>query len=405
MIKDYFRISFSSFKNRKLRTALTLLGIFIGIALLITLMSLGTGLENFITDQFEQMGSDKLMIMPGSSMFGSAVEGIELTKKDLEAVERTQGVEAVTGALIKIAAVQHKDETTYTWVLGTPMDTKSWEIFESMSSALKIESGRKITDKDTSKVNIGIDVATDKKLFDKGAKLGSKIAIEGKEFEVVGIFGRIGNPQDDSQIYLPMDVARDLFDEPDKYDMFVAQTKEGENPDKVAERVKKNLRKARDVKENEEDFTIQSSEQLLESFGTILAVIQAVLIGLATISLLVGGVGIANTMYTSILERTREIGAMKAIGAKTTDIALLFIIESGLIGLGAGLVGVVIGALISLGIQSAIHMAGYSMLNVNLSFSLLLGGLAFAFVFGIVSGLIPAIKASRLKPVDALRYE
>ncbi|MBU2590254.1 MAG: ABC transporter permease [Nanoarchaeota archaeon] len=405
MIKDYFRISFSAFKSRKLRTGLTLLGVFIGIALLITLMSLGSGLQKFITDQFEQMGSDKLMIMPGSSMFGAPVEGIELTKKDLEIIERTQGIEAVTGAVIKIGAVTYKEETTYTWTLGTPMDTKSWAIFESMSSAFKVEKGRKITDKDTSKVNIGIDVATDKKLFDKGVSLGDKIIIEGKEFEVVGIYGRIGNPQDDSQIYLPIDVARDLFDEPDKYDMIVAQSKTGEDPENVAEKVKKNLRKSRDVKEDEEDFTIQTSEQLLESFGTILAVIQAVLIGLATISLLVGGIGIANTMYTSILERTREIGVMKAIGAKTTDIASLFIIESGLIGLGAGLIGVTIGALISLGIQSAIHLAGYTMLNVNLSLSLLLGGLAFAFVFGIVSGLIPAIKASKMNPVDSLRYE
>ncbi len=405
MIKDYLQISFEAFKSRKLRTALTLLGVFIGIALLITLMSLGTGLENFITDQFEQMGSDKIMVSPGSSLLGGTVEGIELTEKDLQVIERLDGIKATTAALVKISPVKHKEETVYTWVLGSPMDEQSIELLESMASGWEIEHGRQLTEDDTGKIAVGIDVATDDKLFENSVKLGSKLMIEGKEFEVAGIYSRIGNPQDDSQIYMPIDVARDLFDEPEKFDMILAQTKDGEDVDQVSEEAKRELRKTRDVDEGEEDFTIQTSEQLLESFGTILAVIQAVLIGLATISLLVGGIGIANTMYAAILERTKEIGIMKAIGATTSDITILFVLESGMIGLGAGIIGVAIGALISLGIQYAIHMAGYSMLNVNLSVTLLLGGLAFAFVFGVVSGLIPAIKASKMNPVDSLRYE
>lgn len=405
MIADYFRISFSSFKRRKLRTALTLLGIFIGIALLVTLMSLGSGLQNFVQGQFERMGSDKLMISPGTSILGSAAEGLSLGKTDKEVVERTLGVEIVTGMVFKMSPVTFREEMKYTFVIGMDTDKASVDLFKAMMGSWKLEKGRELTQNDKSKVTIGIDVATDKKMFKKGASIGDKINIEGKEFTIVGIYGRIGNPEDDAQIYMEMDTARELFNEPDKYDFLIAKVASGDDPASVVGRIKKDLRKSRNVKEKEEDFIVQTPEQMLESFGTVLTVIEAVLIGLATISLLVGGIGIANTMYTSILERTREIGVMKAIGARNSDIATFFIIESGLIGLGAGIIGVTIGWLISKGIEAAIHFAGYTMLNVYMPAWLLLGGMAFAFVFGILSGLIPALKAARLKPVDALRYE
>lgn len=405
MISDYFKISFSSFKSRKLRTGLTLLGVFIGIALLVTLMSLGTGLQKFITDQFEQMGSDKIMIMPGSNLLGSVAEGVDLEKKDIEIIRRTLGVEYAEGMVTKMSPVKYKDETKYTFVIGMSMDRATKDLFNAMSAGWKITKGRELENSDTSKVSVGIDLSEDKKVFSKGVNIGSKLEIEGEAFEVAGIHGRIGNPADDSQLYLPIDIAREIFDEPEKFDVIIAQVSEGADTEAIAETVKRNLRKSRGLEEDEEDFTVQTPEQLLESFSSVLTIIQAVLIGLATISLLVGGVGIANTMYTSILERTREIGVMKSIGAKNSDIAYLFLIESGMIGLGAGIIGVAIGCLISKGIEAAIHASGYMMLNVYLSPSVLVGGLAFAFVFGVVSGLVPALQAAKLRPVDALRYE
>ncbi|MEK6820731.1 MAG: FtsX-like permease family protein, partial [Nanoarchaeota archaeon] len=165
-------------------------------------------------------------------------------------------------------------------------------------------------------------------------------------------------------------------------------------------------RKERGEKEGQETFSVQTSSQLLESFNSIFAVVQAVFVGIAAISLIVGGIGIMNTMYTAVLERTKEIGTMKAVGAKNSDILLIFLFESGLLGLVGGAIGIGLG----IGIGKAVEIIaqqqlGTPFLRASFSLTLILGALLFSFVVGSVSGVLPALQASRLKPADALRYE
>jgi putative ABC transport system permease protein len=162
----------------------------------------------------------------------------------------------------------------------------------------------------------------------------------------------------------------------------------------------------RGVTEKSIDFTILTPEELLKSFDMILNIVTAFLIGVAAISLIVGGIGIANTMYTSVLERTREIGVMKSIGAKNSDVLLIFLIESGLLGLTGGLVGVLLGTLIAKSVEYiAINYLGTTLLAAAIPLSLVLGCLAFAFFAGIIFGGWPAWNASKIRPTDALRYE
>jgi len=166
------------------------------------------------------------------------------------------------------------------------------------------------------------------------------------------------------------------------------------------------LRKSRDVTEKTQDFTVLTPEEVLESFGTILNIVTSFLLGVAAISLLVGGIGIANTVYTSVLERTREIGVMKAIGAKNKDILYIFLIESGLI----GLVGAIIGIAFGIGVVKtiewiAVNQLATSLLRAAIPIPLILGLLAFGFLIGAISGIWPAWKATKVKPVEALRYE
>jgi putative ABC transport system permease protein len=165
------------------------------------------------------------------------------------------------------------------------------------------------------------------------------------------------------------------------------------------------MRKDRDLKRGNEDFNVQTFEQVLETFSVILGIVQLVVVGIATISLVVGGIGIMNTMYTSVLERTRQIGVMKAIGAKDSHILLIFLFEAGIIGLFGGTVGVILGTIAGKTVETAASIAGYSMLRVALTLKIALTGLLFAFFVGVLSGIAPARQASKLNPVEALRYE
>jgi putative ABC transport system permease protein len=187
----------------------------------------------------------------------------------------------------------------------------------------------------------------------------------------------------------------------------MARVKDNYIPGDVAENIKEKLRKHRNVKEGEEDFTVQTSQELLDSVGVILDAVQWFLIGIAAISLLVGGIGIMNTMYTSVLERTREIGVMKAIGARNGDITILFLIEAGVLGMAGGLIGCLLGVTLSKTVEilSAGALANSTLVKAYVSAELIAGALLLSFIVGCVSGVLPARQAANLKPVDALRYE
>jgi len=163
------------------------------------------------------------------------------------------------------------------------------------------------------------------------------------------------------------------------------------------------MRRDHDVKEGEEDFTVTTSIQLIEGFNNILDVVQIVLIGIAAISLFVGGVGIMNTMYTSVLQRRKEIGVMKSIGATNTDILMIFLFESGILGIIGGVFGVIFGLMLSKGVEIAASLAGVDILKAYVSIPLVIGALLFSFIIGALSGFMPAKQASKLQPVDALR--
>ncbi|MFH1399403.1 MAG: ABC transporter permease [Candidatus Woesearchaeota archaeon] len=402
MIAEYFGFAFGTFKERKMRTWLTMLGIFIGIAAVVALLSLGGGLQKAITEQFEMMGSDKIMVSPGGGFFGVG-GGSELDKSDLQVIARTKGVDTATGMLFKIAKLEFKDDVKYSYVMGIPLSGKEKEIIESMQSFTVLE-GRELSDGDKYKAIVGIR-HYEGDLFEKPVSVRDKITVEGKEFVVVGILSRVGNPEDDSNVYIPIDTARELFDEPDIYHFLMANTLPGEDVGAVAEAVKKALRKHRDVQEGEEDFQVQTSQDLAEVFATVFTIVQVVLIGIAFISLFVGGIGIMNTMYTSVLQRTRDIGIMKAIGARNSDIMWIFLIESGLLGLAGGIVGVALGMGLSTMVGNLAAQVGTTYLHPDFPWYLIVGSLVFSFVVGTVSGVLPAIQAAKMNPVDALRYE
>lgn len=402
MLGEYFFLAFRNLRKRKLRSWLTMIGIFIGIAAVVALISVTLGLQKSIQEQFETMGANKLIIMPGGGMMG-VTSAEKLTPEDLDAIRKTKGVDLAAEMIFSTTLVKFEDKAKQTFVIGLPTDETA-KIMEDMGG-FKVEKGRGLKDGDREKVVIGYLVAKENGLFENEVSLRDKLIIEEREFKVIGIMKQLGNPSDDSQIYVPLDTAKEILGKEDEIDTIYVQVKSGFAPDEVGENIKEELRDLRNEKEGEETFSVQTFEQLMETFGNILSIIQVVLVGIAAISLLVGGIGIMNTMYMSVIERTREIGIMKAIGARNIDIMTLFLFESGLLGIAGGAIGIAIG----IGIGKAVEIIAMSfalgMLKASFPWYLILGALAFSFIVGVISGVLPAVRASKLKPVDALRYE
>jgi putative ABC transport system permease protein len=267
--------------------------------------------------------------------------------------------------------------------------------------------GRQLQSGDKYTVTIGMRLYSGEKdmIFKKAVNLRDKLEVEGQDFKVVGKMAKVGNPEDDSQIYIPLDTLIDLYGGEKEYGMIYAQVSDASQAEQIAEDIKKDLRRSRDVEEGQEDFSVQTTTQFLEAFSTILNIVQAVLIGLAAISITVGGVGIMNTMYTSVLERTKEIGVMKAIGARKRDMTTIFLVEAGMLGLLGGIVGTAVGIFLSKIVEFVAFSAGYSILKIEFSPWIIIGSILFSFAVGAISGVLPALRAAKLSPVEALRYE
>ena len=404
MIKDFLKIAWENLTNRKMRSWLTVLGVIIGIATVVALISIGQGLQHTVEQQFQKIGADKLMVQARTGNYGppGTTSGSNtLTKKDYDIVKRSSGVDSVAPRLMRQARVEFNKKSVYTFAVGFAMD-ESFNMLQE-TGQFDIDRGRILKEGDKYKVVVGSDFAKET-TFGKAVQVNDKITVNGDEFTVIGILKSQGNPGSGSAIYMTLDQMRVSFNEPEIISMMTVKVKSGLDINTVAENIKKDLRRSRNVKEGKEDFSVESPQKAFESYLTILNVVELLLVGLASISLIVGGVGIANTMYTAVLERRREIGIMKAVGAKNSDILQIFLIESALV----GLVGGVIGLLIGMGIGKLIEFVlsqvlGSGFFTSYFPWYLIVGSLLFAIITGTISGTLPARQASSLNPVDALR--
>jgi putative ABC transport system permease protein len=408
MIKEYFKIAIQSLTRRKLRSWLTLIGIFIGIAAVVALISLGQGMEKAIIGEFQKIGGDVLFIQMGAEL-GSMGEGATnnpLTINDAKFLEGLSGIHSMTYYIFGSVKTEYQGITHYHYALGIPTEQSRLELFNTFYSSYGFEEGRSLEAGDKNSLVMGW-YHISKGLWDeKNVKVGDKIIINDNNFHIVGIIGPTGSPPDDKQLLMTDRAFREYVQDTERVDAIVVKVIDEKNVQATAEEIKRQLAKYRGVKIEDIDFTVQTPEDLLESFEKILNIVQAVLIGIALISLFVGGIGIMNTMYTSVIERNKDIGIMKAIGAKNEDIFALFFIESGLLGLAGGILGIAIGSGLAWMVEFISTQAlGKSFLQAYFSWELFVGAILFSFIVGAIAGTLPAIQAAKQKPADTLRDE
>ena len=404
MLKDYAAFSLKSLRSRKLRSWLTMIGIFIGIAAVVSLIGLGEGLRLAITSQFGFLGPDVLSVQASGIAFagppGTAVANPlsdELAKK----IEGINGVESAFNRYIESAPVEFNEDQDIGFTASVPQG-ENRKIFERMVN-IKAAEGRLLKDGDGRKVLLGNDYTKDDE-FGKRIHVGDKILIKKIPFEVVGIMEKKGSFIFDSVFLINEDTVIDVIGaDREKVNIIAIKVKDQNQVANVKENVEKLLRKERGVDKGEEDFQVSTPQATLESVNQIILGIQIFIVLIASISIIVGAIGIANTMATSVLERRKEIGTMKAVGARNEHVFYQFFIEAGLLGLIGGLFGIALGVGISYLGTSAINEFLGSTTKPNFNFLIMLLTLIGSFAIGSLSGVIPAMNAAKENPVEALR--
>lgn len=399
-MSDILKIIIRNLSYQRLRTSLTLLGVVIGIAAIVSMVSIGDATQRSINEQFEKLGTDKILITPGSPTsigFSGATLGTErLTTSDVDVVKRVNGVESTFGILGRTAKIEFGRETQYATVLAIP--TESRVRYEELKG-FEIKDGRDLRSSDKYSTVVGYLVRT--KVFKKEIKVRDRLKINDKSFRVVGILKKIGNPMDDMVIAIPMSAAKEIFNNTNEVSMIFVDVRNDYNIENVADKIKDRLKKSRGT----EDFKVQTFGDIMHMANKILGILKYLFIGIASISLLVGGIGIMNIMLMTVMERTKEIGVMKATGATNKLVLFLFLGEAAIVGLIGGLIGFTLGiggSYIIGGIAG--NMVGIPV-RIIFSSELFLGSVIFSVIVGTLSGMYPAYRASRLDPVDALRYE
>jgi len=402
-IKQLVKVAVKSLQTNKSRSLLTALGVIIGVASVILLVSVGSGLKDYITNQMQDMGSNLIMVMPGeidldkmgaggdamSSAFSSMASS-KLELGDMEEIEKIPQIEDVAAMVMASSPVRFKGESKIAQVIGTTENyvniRKSDFEKGSFFTKSEVNSGRKVA-------VLGYKVAED--LFGEEDPIGEKVKLGEYRYQIMGVMeekGGQGSMSPDDKVFVPITTAQRQFDN-DNISIMFAQVKSSDGVSSTVPLVEEVLKRRLD----EKDFTVLDQKEILSTVSSILDTLTLALGGIAAISLLVGGIGIMNIMLVSVTERTQEIGLRKALGATPEVILTQFLVEAVFLSVGGGIVGIIIGG------------GGALLLNRFMPTTVTLWSVMLAFVVsatvGIVFGITPARRASQLSPIEALRYE
>jgi putative ABC transport system permease protein len=407
-------MAIKSLLTNKLRSALTMLGMIIGVGSVIALMSIGRGAQASILSSFDRLGTNLLSVVPSSGdassgMGGFALTTPSLTLKDAEAIENAYGVVMVAPANENFIQLDTGNEMKFAVLEGvTP------EYLRVMNH--DVTSGQFITQSDVNSRSLSVVLGPDtaSALFGDKDPLGQTVKIKGYRFKVVGVLEAVGGTMMgismDNVAYVPITTFQSR--------LFPQRTASGEDavqqiavritdsnviPDTRAD-IENVLRRRHRISADEnDDFSVISQQQMVSTINQVTGVFSIFLGAIASISLIVGGIGIMNIMLVSVTERTREIGIRKAIGAKRRDILVQFLLESGVLSLIGGGIGILGGWLVSF-IISQIPVSGMT-IQALVTSDIVALAVGVSILIGVASGIYPAMRAARLNPIDALHYQ
>ncbi|MDO8727861.1 MAG: ABC transporter permease [Candidatus Methanoperedens sp.] len=413
---DIFLLSLSHVRKSRMRSWLTIVGVIIGVASVVAIISIGQGMQENMQERLGGFGADILTVIPGyfratgvhSEMHTdrsvSSSSSINLTDNDYKVIKQVPGVMYVNGLVSGKADLKYDNEKTVVSITG--VDTSVWRLMDNTG----IDEGRYLQAGDSNSVVIGYSLAHG--TFLTPVTLNRPLTIGGKNFRVVGILKQSGGlgGGSDTGIYMSSEMARGVITEKvgnNQYTSMVIKASDASMVDYVKADIEEKLMSSRQVNPRTKDFTVIASASIREQMSEVTQTLSLFLSAIAAISLLVGAIGIANTMFMSVMERTKQIGLLKAMGAGEREIMKLFLIESGIFGLVGGIAGAGLGIAISLiipylGIQALGFGGG---LKATITPGIVLFALGFSVVIGILSGIIPARHAAKMRPVDAIRYD
>jgi putative ABC transport system permease protein len=403
-IQESFLTATRSLTANKFRALLTMLGIIIGVAAVITMLAIGEGAQKAVIDRIQSLGSNLLFVSPGSQRGGGMVvvqfgTSQRLRRSDADAIEqRVAAVESVVPEFSRSAQVKYQNRNWNTRIVGTVPEYESVRNFPA-------DAGRYFThseERGVAKVCLlGSTVAEN--LFPTGYPLGKKIAIQGQSFEVIGILatkGQSGWQNPDDQIIVPLSTAQRRLFGVDFLGQVTIKVADEKRMDEAFYEIERVLRREHRLREEQDnDFTIRNQADIIATFQETQQTFTFLLAGIAAVSLIVGGIGIMNIMIISVTERTREIGVRKAVGARKKDVMAQFLIESVVLSVTGGLLGILLGLVASYLIRT------YGTLTPLISVDAILLSFLSASLVGIFFGIYPAWKAANQNTIEALRYE
>ncbi len=406
-----FKTALEGLKTNKLRSILTLLGIVIGITAIILVMSLGQGAQNLILSQIQSIGPKIIAVAPGRHPKGPtdiiATFTDSLKEKDLNELSKKINVPHAAKIMPIVFGSQtmaYGNETYRPTIFGvTDFFADVYGIYPS--------EGRLFTNEEV-KSNADVAIIGSKvknELFGEEDALNKRVKIKGRNFRIVGVFspkGQVSFLNVDEVAFIPYTTAQQYIFGIKYFHRMVVEADQEENVAQTVEDIKATLRNSHNITDPEkDDFFVETQAEALETVSSITNILKLFLAAMAAISLLVGGIGIMNIMLVSVTERTREIGLRKAVGATEKNILAQFLLEAVTLTVGGGIIGIVLGALLSL--AASLVLGQYLGLNWKFVFpiSAVMLGLGVATLVGLVFGLYPARKASLKSPIEALRYE